>query len=173
MARPFDLSDIPQAGKTEMAVALEAVVVCGRSRIFFDGASKRDREAIEAVFWHRFTGKAANGGAALVRLWCLVEVFQARRLQHRLMSEGYRFLRAAVVVAGGMRLSVEWGFSPQKMLWAVPAMQSLDALEVARTPRRNAGRKSRISGAKADAGAIKSRTGSRSLVATVRSEVRG
>lgn len=125
MTLTFDQSDIPLAEGQEMITALQAVVEAERARVFFEGADDTDRSMIEGAFWKTFEGEAAQGGVILLRLWCLIDALQTRRLKTRLFDRGFAFLEAAVAAAGDLRLNLDWGFAPQKLIWAIDQAETL------------------------------------------------
>lgn len=102
-----------------MVTALRAVVEAERARVFFEGADATDRQMIEGAFWKMFEGEAAQGGVILLRLWCLIDALQARRLKTQLFDRGFAFIEAAIAAAGDLRLNLDWGFAPQKLIWAI------------------------------------------------------
>jgi hypothetical protein len=119
MTISFDQSDVPLVRSSDMTIALRAVVEAGRARVFFEGADASDRGLIEGAFWKSYQGEAAQGGITLLRLWCLIDALQTRRLKARLFDSGFSFLDAAVIAAANLRLNLEWGFAPQRLIWAV------------------------------------------------------
>ena len=125
MTRTFDHTDIPLADAQEMTTALRAVVEAERARVFFEGADDSDRGAIEGAFWKIFDGEAAQGGIILLRLWCLIDALQSRRLKARLFDRGFAFLDAAVGAAADLRLNLDWGFAPQKLIWGIDRAEAL------------------------------------------------
>ncbi|MBU1210413.1 MAG: hypothetical protein KJ587_03950 [Alphaproteobacteria bacterium] len=124
MNRHLELTDIAPAPKAVMLAALSAVVQSGRARVFFEGAAVADRKAVEQAFWNDYDGNITEGGLALIRLWQLVDVLQSRRLQHLLLQNGFRFIEAAAIAAGELRLNLDWGFMPQRLYWAISAVET-------------------------------------------------
>lgn len=133
MTRTFDQSDVPLVGTREMAIALRAVVEAERARVFFEGADDSDRGMIEGAFWKIFDGEAAQGGIILLRLWCLIDTLQSRRLKARLLDRGFEFLNSAVAAAADLRLNLDWGFAPQKLIWGI---DRAEAMQRTRQPLR-------------------------------------
>lgn len=127
MEAVFDPKDVALSGAPEMRLALQAVVKAGRASIFMRGVEERDRAAIEKVFWEDFEGRNDRGGIALVRLWYLVDALQARRLQELFLNEGYAFLESAVMAAATLRLNMDWGFAPQRLLWSINRVKAARA----------------------------------------------
>ncbi|KUO68431.1 MAG: hypothetical protein APF80_14945 [Alphaproteobacteria bacterium BRH_c36] len=124
MNRYIEITDVAPAPKAAMLAALSAVVQSGRARVFFQGALEADRKAVEHAFWNGYDGNITEGGLALLRLWQLVEVLQSRRLQRLLLQKGFRFIEAAAIAAGELRLNLEWGFMPQRLYWAISAVET-------------------------------------------------
>ncbi len=127
MTRTFDQTDVPLVNAREMATALLAVVEAERARVFFQGADASDRSMIEGAFWKSFDGDAAQGGIILLRLWCLIDALQSRRLKARLFDRGFAFLEAAVAAAADLRLNLDWGFAPQKLIWGIDRAEALQS----------------------------------------------
>lgn len=131
MARVFDPTDVSQVTADEMRTALSAVVESGRVMVFFEGAEKVDREQVEAAFWEIFESEISRGGTVLLRLWSLVDALQSRRLNRLLLARGFEFLEAAFSVAGELRLNVDWGFAPQRLIWAIDEAERQPAVQPA------------------------------------------
>jgi hypothetical protein len=125
MTRTFDQTDVPFVNAREMATALRAVVEAERARVFFEGVDDCDRGKIEGAFWKIFDGEAAQGGIILLRLWCLIDALQSRRLKARLFDRGFDFLNSAVAAAADLRLNLDWGFAPQKLIWGIDRAEAL------------------------------------------------
>lgn len=135
MAVAFDRSDVPLVDATQMSVALGAVVESGHARVFFEGAGQSERDAVEAMYWELFEGEAALGGTVLLRLWNLVDALQSRRLKGLLMDRGFGLLQSAFAAAGGMRLNLDWGFVPQRLIWAIEEAEAARAAQEPATIR--------------------------------------
>ncbi len=127
----LERTDVAPVDASVMLTALAAVVQSGRARVFFEDAEVADRKAIEEQFWNTYDGNTTLGGIALIRLWGLVDVLQARRLQNLVMQRGFRFIESAAMAASDIRLNLDWGFMPQRLYWAIDA---IDAKRVAQTP---------------------------------------
>ena len=138
MLAVFDPKDVALSGAPEMRLALQAVIKAGRSGVFMRGAEERDRVIVEELFWKTYEGRKDRGGIALIRLWYLVEAMQSRRLQDLFLGEGYAFLETAVMAAATLRLNMDWGFAPQRLIW------SIDRVKAARAVSR-LGRSQRLS----------------------------
>lgn len=119
MSHAFDLTDLPKAAPETLALALGILIEDGRALILMRGATSEDRARLEERFWHRFAGSTQDGVVALLRLWSLVDVFQARRMRALLLDRGYALLADAIRVAAEQRINVTWGFNPQRMLVAL------------------------------------------------------
>ena len=119
----LDPTDLPKAAPETLALAMRLLIEDGRALILLRGASKADRERLEERFWQRFDGPTRDGVVALLRLWSLVEVFQARRMRQLLLDRGYALIADAVRAAAEQRLSTTWGFNPQRMLGALAIRQ--------------------------------------------------
>lgn len=128
LLEPTDIATVPPV---VMQTALSAVVHSGHAMVFFEGAKASDRKIVEEAFWNTYDGDTTLGGMALIRLWGLIEVLQARRLQDQLMRRGFRFIESAAIAAGSLRLNLDWGFMPQRLFWAIKAVEEARA---ARTP---------------------------------------
>jgi hypothetical protein len=116
MTFAFDLTDLPKAAPATLALAMRVLVAEGRALILLHGATPDDRARIEARFWQSFEGTTEDGVVALLRLWSLVDVFKARRLQSLLLDRGYALLADAARIAAESRINLSWGFNPQRML---------------------------------------------------------
>lgn len=119
MSPTIDLTDLPKATPESLALAMRLLIEDGRALILMRGASPEDRLRLEERFWERFDGTTAEGVVALLRLWCLVEVFKANRLQVLLLDRGYALLADAARAAAEQRVNVRWGFNPQRMVTAL------------------------------------------------------
>jgi len=117
---PTDVAPVPAS---LMLAALNAVVRSGKAGIFFEGAEAADRQLVEDAFWADYEGNTSLGGMALIRLWALVDVLQARRLQNQPLQRGFRFIEAAAIATGDLRLNLEWGFMPQRLFWAIATIE--------------------------------------------------
>jgi len=113
----FDLSDVPQVEDRLLKTLVELMASKGRSRILFKGVTEDDRKAIEDAFWEQYRGPTGNGVAALLRFWAMADVVRSRRLNDRLMHEGFLILRPLARASARLRMNVAWGFNPQRMLW--------------------------------------------------------
>ena len=119
----LDTTDLPKAALETLALAMRLLIEDGRALILLRGASKADRVRLEERFWQRFEGSTRDGVVALLRLWSLVDVFQARRMRQLLLDRGYALIADAVRAAAEQRLSAAWGFNPQRMLTALAVRQ--------------------------------------------------
>lgn len=121
MTPDFDMTDLPKAQPKTLALAMRLLVEDGRALVLMRGATTDDRNRLEERFWKNFDGATQDGVVALVRLWSLVDVFKARRLQELLLERGYVLLADAARVAAEQRINMDWGFNPQRMLTALLA----------------------------------------------------
>lgn len=137
MTALLERTDVGPVDTSVMLTALAAVIETGRARVFFEGAKESDRKIIEEAFWNAYEGNTSVGGFALIRLWGLVEVLQARRLQNLVMQRGFRFIEAAAMASGGLRLNLDWGFMPQRMYWAIDAIETERAAQAPAPVRIN------------------------------------
>lgn len=112
----FDTTDLPTVRRAALALAMHLLIEDERGLVLLNGATPAERKALEAKFWDCFDGDTAEGVATLVRLWSLVDVFQARRLREMLLSRGFGLVQAAIAVAARSRLNVQWGFNPQRFV---------------------------------------------------------
>lgn len=119
MSPTLDLTDLPFVAPETLALAMGLLIEDGRALVLMRGASPEDRARLEARFWQRFEGSTQDGVVALLRLWSLVDVFSARRLQALLLDRGYALLADAVRVAACERINLSWGFNPQRVLAAL------------------------------------------------------
>lgn len=124
----FNPKDVALAGAPEMRIALQSVLKAGRASIFMRGATAQDRSVVEEVFWDTFEGSNARGGIALIRLWSLVDALQTRRLQDLLLQEGFRFLENAATASASLRLNLDWGFAPQRLIWSIADVKAARAV---------------------------------------------
>ncbi|MDX2288515.1 MAG: hypothetical protein NW217_06810 [Hyphomicrobiaceae bacterium] len=123
MTTVFSTTDIPPVAPADIAAVVDAMVRAGRSRVLFHDVTGSDREIVEARFWDAFQGSTEVGVAALVRFWALIDALKSRRLNARLMDKGFAALAPAGAAAAHLRLNVDWGFAPQRLLWAIDAVR--------------------------------------------------
>ena len=121
MSNFLDLSDVPVVPSEQINGVLNILVSQGRAGVLFRGADANDREEVEAAFWDSHQGSTAEGVATLLRFWALVELFQSKRLTSVLHNRGYAILSAAANAASDMRFNANWGFNPQRFIWALDA----------------------------------------------------
>ncbi|SDP50684.1 hypothetical protein SAMN04488061_3223 [Filomicrobium insigne] len=115
----MDLSDVPRAASADLWLLIQIMVECEHGLLFLRGVTDVDRAKIEDRFWNDFEGGTERGVVALMRFWCLVDIFQSRRLRALLMARGYDIFYPAVVAAARLRLNLHWGFNPQRLIWAL------------------------------------------------------
>lgn len=119
--RSIDLTDVPPVREKDLALAIRAMLETEQVRGLAESLSQMDRKAIEQAFWRQFQGATATGVATLIRFWCLVDAFQSRRLRVLLSRCGHAVFDAAATAAASHRLNLDWGFKPQRLIWAVEA----------------------------------------------------
>jgi len=120
----IDLTDVPVVSEIELALPMKVLVDAERSLCLMRGAGVEDRRIVEDEFWKVYTGTPARGVSILLRFWCLVDAFSAKRFKALLLNRGYEVLWAAVAAASGLRLNAHWGFNPQRLIWAIgPAVE--------------------------------------------------
>ena len=112
-------TDVPAVSDEHLRVPMQILVEQGRGLALFNGLTAYDRDRLEREFWLTFDGSAADGEAVLIRLYELIRVFSCQRLKDMLLENGYPLIWQAIAVAAAMRLNAEWGFNPQKFLWAL------------------------------------------------------
>lgn len=128
----IDLTDVPCAAADDLALAIGVMIDAERALMLVRGVTRADRAEIEAAFWHEFNGETAAGVATLIRFWSLVEAFQSRRLRGLFMQRGYELLGPAIKAAASLRLNIDWGFNPQRLIWAIGPEQPLTHIVVKR-----------------------------------------
>lgn len=119
----IDFSDVPPVAEDDLALAIGVMIEAERALMLVKGATRADRTTFEAAFWHEFDGETAAGVATLIRFWSLVDAFQSRRLRALFMQRGYEVLRPAIKAAASLRLNLDWGFNPQRLIWAIGPAQ--------------------------------------------------
>lgn len=119
MSAPLDLTDVTPVAPHHMALLMGVLIESGRALMLTREATAEDKKAIEALFWQRFDGETAQGVAALIRFWSLVETFSSRRLKAVLLARGFALLAPAGEVAARLRFNAHWGFNPQRFLTAL------------------------------------------------------
>lgn len=117
--RSIDLTDVPRVREKDFALVIGAMLETKQARHLTKGRTQMDRTAIEAAFWRQFQGATVTGVATLIRFWCLVDAFQARRLRMLLALRGHAVFTAAASGAASQRLNLNWGFNPQRLIWAI------------------------------------------------------
>lgn len=127
----FDTTDLPTVRRAALALAMHLLIEDERGLVLLRGADAADRKALEAKFWDCFDGDTREGVATLVRLWSLIEVFQARRLREMLLDRGFALVQSAITVASASRLNVQWGFNPQRFITAL-ARKDADIVQLPR-----------------------------------------
>ncbi len=121
MSEFLDLSDVPAVSSAQLGDVMNILVSQGRAGVLFRGPDAADRAEVEAAFWQTHEGSTADGVATLLRFWALVDVFQNKRIVSVLHNRGYAILAVAAKAASSMRFNANWGFNPQRFIWALDA----------------------------------------------------
>lgn len=129
--RGIDLSDVPPVSVDNLAFVIGLMIEAERSLMLLKGATKADRALIERAFRLNFEGATAVGVATLLRFWSLVDAFQVRRMRALFMQRGYEILGPAAKAAASLRLNMDWGFNPQRLIWALGPAQPISMRFVA------------------------------------------
>ena len=130
MSEFLDLSDVPAVSSAQLSDVINILVSQGRAGVLFRGPDADDRAEVEAAFWEIHEGSTADGVATLLRFWALIDVFKNKRMVTVLRNQGYAILSAAAKAASTMRFNANWGFNPQRFIWALDASmtQRFDAV---------------------------------------------
>lgn len=115
----FEISDVPTVAASELETLVEVLVSCGHARAVFKGHDTSIRKDVEAAFWAEFRGSTAEGVAVLIRFWSLIDVLSARRLARVVLEQGFAVLKPLARSVAKLRLNANWGFAPQRVLWAL------------------------------------------------------
>jgi len=124
MSGLFDLTDVPAVSGSVLQGLVEIMVAEGHAKLLFHGVNDDARASIEQAFWDRHAGSTAEGVAALLRFWALVDAFRHRRIAGLLFARGHGLLSLVARAAADLRVNANWGFNPQKLLWAVDALEA-------------------------------------------------
>ncbi len=119
MSTPIDLTDVPTVSEFELARPMKLLVEKERALCLLKGASLEDRRMIEEAFWDAYHGPTVRGVTIMLRFWCLVEAFSAKRFKALLLHRGFQAIGPAVAAASKLRLNASWGFNPQRLLWSI------------------------------------------------------
>lgn len=122
----FDLTDLPTVRADELALPMRLLVDGGQALLLLceTRPAEADMKRLDEAFWRHFRGDTARGHAILLRFWCLIDVLATRRLRALLLETGFAFIAPAVEAASGMRVNANWGFNPQRFLWALRSTRS-------------------------------------------------
>jgi len=112
MPTMVDTSDVPYVAPEALALPMRYLVESGRGLAMLEGLSAKDLREVDAAVWDDLA--PAHRVAALLRLRCLIRVFEARRLANLFLSHGHGLIAPAVYVAARTRLNTKWGFNPLK-----------------------------------------------------------
>lgn len=125
MAITWDPSDVPTVAAEDLAAPMRRLIAEGRGLVLLRGLTPEDRAIVEECLRQRLGNDPSRELAALMRFRALVDVFACRRLSDLLMERGHEVIAPALQTAAQLRLSLKWGFNPQKFGWALLAL--LDA----------------------------------------------
>jgi hypothetical protein len=112
MPAMVDTSDVPYAAPEALALPMRYLVESGRGLALLKGLSQKDLRDVDAAVWDDLAPDQRV--AVLLRLRCLIRVFEARRLSSLFLNHGHSLIAPAIYVAARMRLNTEWGFNPFK-----------------------------------------------------------
>lgn len=118
MMAAIDPKDVPIAHADDMHRVFEAIVGAGLGGVFLRAPRPGERSAIETAVANSPALTPRNRGIVLLRTLALIDAMQSRRLHGVTLKKGYAFLVAANRAAGTLRLNLDWGFPPQRLLWA-------------------------------------------------------
>lgn len=107
-----DSSDVPYVAPEALALPMHYLVESGRGLALLKGLSKEDLRDVDAAVWDELAPE--HRVAVLVRLRCLIRVFEAQRLANLFLNHGHALIAPAVYVAARARLNTKWGFNPFK-----------------------------------------------------------
>ena len=114
MPNAVDLADVPFVAPEALALPMRRLVDSGRGLALLKGLSERDLRQVDQAVWDDLDHDPAHRVAVLLRLRCLIRVFEARRLAGLFQHQGHSLIAPAVYVAARMRLNTKWGFNPMK-----------------------------------------------------------
>jgi hypothetical protein len=114
MRAAVDLADVPFVAPEALALPMRHLVDSGRGLALLKGLTERDLREVDEAVWEDLDDDPAHRVAVLLRLRCLIRVFEARRLAGLFLHEGHGLIAPAVYVAARMRLNTKWGFNPLK-----------------------------------------------------------
>lgn len=112
MPAMIDLSDVPYVASEALSLPMRHLVDSGRGLALLKGLSQKDLREVDAAVWDDLVPDQRV--AILLRLRCLIRVFEARRLAELFLGQGHSLIASAVYVAARMRLNTARGFSPLK-----------------------------------------------------------
>lgn len=125
MTLPIDLSDVPTVEFDQLDLPMRLLIEAECALVLIRGATAVEKRTLEAQFWNTFEGTSEQGVAVLLRFWALVDTFQSRRFKAMFLNRGYDLIGAAVASAAKLRLNSEWGFNPQRLMWAMEQVMEL------------------------------------------------
>lgn len=122
MAITWDPSDVPTVAAEDLAAPMRRLIAEGRGLVFIRGLTQEDTALVEQTLRQRLGKEPSRELAALMRFRALVEVFACRRLNELMLERGHEVIAPAIQTAAQMRLSLKWGFNPQKFGRALTAL---------------------------------------------------
>lgn len=125
MAITWDPSDVPTVAAEDLAAPMRRLIAEGRGLVLLRGLMPDDRAIVEECLHQRLGCDPSRELAALMRFRALMDVFACRRLSELLLERGHEVIGPALQTAAELRLSLRWGFNPQRFGWALSAL--LDA----------------------------------------------
>ena len=122
MAISWDPTDVPAVAAEDLAAPMRLLIAEGRGLVLLRGLTQEDAKLIEDCLRQRLGKEPSVELAALMRFRALVDVFACRRLGEMLLERGHEVIAPALQNAAQMRLSLKWGFNPQKFRRAISAL---------------------------------------------------
>lgn len=120
MSPPLDTADVPPVALEDMLVPLRAAVANGQGLALLNGMSEAAIRDLESLIWAGIDCPRTRIAVAL-RFRALLDVFQARRLKHLFLMNGFKLIARAARAASTQRLNTSFGFSAQKFVFALSA----------------------------------------------------
>jgi hypothetical protein len=112
MPAMVDTTDVPYAAPEALALPMRYLVESSRSLALLKGLSPKELRDVDAAVWDDLAPDQRV--VVLLRLRCLIRVFEARRLADLFLNYGHGLIAPAVYVAARMRLNTKLGFNPFK-----------------------------------------------------------
>lgn len=120
MPAMIDTSDVPYAAPEALALPMRHLVESGRGLALLKGLSPKELREVDAAVWDDIAPDQRV--AVLLRLRCLIRVFEARQLADLFLNHGHALIAPAVYAAARMRLNNKLGFNPFKFERALKAL---------------------------------------------------